>query len=213
MVHLGHARRTRPRRRAGVGGSSRSRPGWMGVQRHSEEVAAYGGWRCEASKSVAIGSGWRQGAQRTGWDRSERLRKGVEVGRVLRGGGAEGGANRSRSNPGVRRGRAMRSRRDGRVSCSGLCLTDDEERCLLDQPMALQIQCIAAVCQGLNTGSLIQHIFTAQIYDFVLPLPPEAEHDAIVRRLEAFRRILLSRGRRPARRECRVLLGQLQCAP
>lgn len=36
----------------------------------------------------------------------------------------------------------------------------------------------------LNTGSLIQHMFTSQLDQFVLPIPPRAEQDRIVSRLE-----------------------------
>lgn len=37
----------------------------------------------------------------------------------------------------------------------------------------------------LNTGSLIQHMFTSQVFDFVLPLPPIEEQREIVSRVDA----------------------------
>jgi type I restriction enzyme S subunit len=36
----------------------------------------------------------------------------------------------------------------------------------------------------LNTGSLIQHMFTSQLDQFVVPIPPRGEQDRIVRRIE-----------------------------
>lgn len=80
-----------------------------------------------------------------------------------------------------------------------VCLTGDGERCLLNQRIARLTPVIVSVrfclwlfkadvfrqyVQGLNTGSLIQHMFTSQVYDFILPLPPKDEHEAIVSRLE-----------------------------
>jgi type I restriction enzyme, S subunit len=38
---------------------------------------------------------------------------------------------------------------------------------------------------SLNTGSLIQHMFTSQIEEFALPLPPLAEQEQIASEVEA----------------------------
>lgn len=77
-----------------------------------------------------------------------------------------------------------------------VCLTGPDERCLLNQriarltPVLLGAEfCLVLfkspvfrryVDSGLNTGSLIQHIFTTQVNDFVFPLPPQEEHAPLV---------------------------------
>lgn len=82
-----------------------------------------------------------------------------------------------------------------------VCLTQDGERCLLNQrlaritPVALSPQfCLwlfkSAVFRryvedGLNTGSLIQHMFTSQVDDFALPIPPLAEQHELSRVIES----------------------------
>lgn len=76
-----------------------------------------------------------------------------------------------------------------------VCLTDADEHCLLNQriarlsPFILRPQYLLFVFKsilfrkyvdaGLNSGSLIQHMFTSQVLDFRLPIAPLAEQDAI----------------------------------
>ncbi len=75
------------------------------------------------------------------------------------------------------------------------CITSPDECCLLNQrlarltPIVVQPRFMLCVFKsawfrtfvaGLNTGSLIQHMFTSQLDDFVLPLPPFDEQSAIV---------------------------------
>jgi len=75
-----------------------------------------------------------------------------------------------------------------------ICLTSAGEACLLNQRLARITPVLLApefclflfksplfrrFVDGLNTGSLIQHMFTSQVYDFVLPLPPEAAQEQI----------------------------------
>ena len=76
-----------------------------------------------------------------------------------------------------------------------VCLTDVNEHCLLNQRLArltpvLVLPEFALVVfkstsfrrfvDGLNTGSLIQHMFTSQLARFPVPLPPLAEQRRIV---------------------------------
>jgi type I restriction enzyme S subunit len=89
-----------------------------------------------------------------------------------------------------------------------VCLTSSGERCLLNQRLA-RLTPAAGVrkfflyvfkssrfrrfVDGLNSGSLIQHIFTSQLGNFSLPFPPESEQIMIVeeidRRLAAAERL------------------------
>jgi type I restriction enzyme S subunit len=79
------------------------------------------------------------------------------------------------------------------------CLTSTGERCLLNQRIArlkpvlirpkyllcvFKSQLFRRFVNGLNTGSLIQHMFTSQLNDFVLPLPPLEEQKRIVEEAE-----------------------------
>jgi type I restriction enzyme S subunit len=110
-----------------------------------------------------------------------------------------------------------------------VCLTRDGERCLLNQRLARLSPCgvspsfafivfksrwFRTFVDGLNTGSLIQHMFTSQLENFPFPLPPvtiqhrivaevdrrlsiirevEAEVDANLKRAQALRQAVLAR--------------------
>jgi type I restriction enzyme S subunit len=80
-----------------------------------------------------------------------------------------------------------------------VCLTRSGEHCLLNQrlarltPILVTPQFMLWIFKSsrfrqfvdtLNTGSLIQHMFTSQLEDFVFPLPPMGEQDAIVDAVE-----------------------------
>ena len=80
-----------------------------------------------------------------------------------------------------------------------ICITGPAERCLLNQRIARLIPILVdehfVLClfkasgfrrfvASLNTGSLIQHMFTSQLARFVLPLPPLAEQSRIVAEIE-----------------------------
>jgi len=80
-----------------------------------------------------------------------------------------------------------------------ICLTNENEHCLLNQrigrltPFFIPPQFILWLFKsplfrqfvdGLNTGSLIQHMFTSQIAEFCFPLPPLPEQRRIVARIE-----------------------------
>ena len=80
-----------------------------------------------------------------------------------------------------------------------VCLTSSGESCLLNQRLARLTAVIIApkfmlwlfksfyfrqFVARLNTGSLIQHMFTSQLDDFVFPLPPLREQEAIVEAVE-----------------------------
>jgi hypothetical protein len=91
-------------------------------------------------------------------------------------------------------------------------LTDISERCLLNQriarftPIALSPRFWLWLFKsptfrrfveaGLNTGTLIQHMFTSQVDRFVFPLPPADESVALVTEVE---RMIDSRNRVVAR--------------
>lgn len=95
-----------------------------------------------------------------------------------------------------------------------VCLTDDGEHCLLNQRLARITPIDGASCKyllyvlkserfrrfvnGLNTGSLIQHMFTSDLADFTFPLPPKDEQCKIVaateRHLEVIERVGLQIG-------------------
>ena len=77
-----------------------------------------------------------------------------------------------------------------------VCLTDPGEHCLLNQRIAritpveplspefclllFKSPVFRRYVDTLNTGSLIQHMFTTQVFDFTFPLPPLDEHQAII---------------------------------
>jgi type I restriction enzyme, S subunit len=79
-----------------------------------------------------------------------------------------------------------------------VCITQDEEHCLLNQrlarltPILIDPRFMLIVFRSplfrecvleLNTGSLIQHMFTSQIEKFSFPLPPLAEQELIIARV------------------------------
>ncbi len=81
-----------------------------------------------------------------------------------------------------------------------VCLTDEDEHCLLNQRLARLTPALGhpryflfvfkspifrRFVDGLNSGSLIQHMFTSQLAAFVLPFPPCEEQVEIVRRVDA----------------------------
>jgi type I restriction enzyme S subunit len=76
-----------------------------------------------------------------------------------------------------------------------VCITGMGERCLLNQRLArltpllvspkfilwiLKSPHFREFVDGLNSGSLIQHMFTSQLEEYVFPLPPLAEQEAIL---------------------------------
>ena len=80
-----------------------------------------------------------------------------------------------------------------------VCVSGAGERCLLNQRIArltpvvlstrfclLQFKSplVRSYIDELNSGSLIQHMFTSQVEEFALPLPPLAEQEEIVGRIE-----------------------------
>ena len=83
-----------------------------------------------------------------------------------------------------------------------VCLTDVGERCLLNQRLAritpmngvtrqyvlyvLKSQLFRRFVSGLNTGSLIQHMFTSDLTDFTFPLPPTDEQREIIGATERY---------------------------
>jgi len=81
-----------------------------------------------------------------------------------------------------------------------ICITPKDESCLLNQRLAritplegidplyglylLKSFIFRRFVDGLNKGSLIQHMFTSQLADFCCPLPPLAEQEQIVSEVE-----------------------------
>ncbi len=81
-----------------------------------------------------------------------------------------------------------------------VCITDSDEYCLLNQRLAritllkslvslyalymLKSNVFRQFVNGLNTGSLIQHMFTSQLEGFCFPLPPITEQEQIVSEVE-----------------------------
>jgi len=81
-----------------------------------------------------------------------------------------------------------------------VCITSEGEYCLLNQRIAritplgeinriytlymLKSSTFRRFVDSLNTGSLIQHMFTSQLVDFRFPLPPLAEQEQIVAEVE-----------------------------
>ena len=80
-----------------------------------------------------------------------------------------------------------------------VCITSADDKCLLNQRLARLMPIIVqpefALCllrawrfrrfvDGLNSGSLIQHMFTSQLAEFTFPLPPLAEQFRIIAELE-----------------------------
>jgi type I restriction enzyme S subunit len=82
-----------------------------------------------------------------------------------------------------------------------VCITSRDEECLLNQRLAritplkglsssfvlymLKSFIFRHFVDGLNKGSLIQHMFTSQLENFSFPLPPLAEQQQIVSEVEA----------------------------
>jgi type I restriction enzyme S subunit len=82
-----------------------------------------------------------------------------------------------------------------------VCMTGPGEYCLLNQRLAritpvsgfgpryalylLKSSIFRRFVDGLNTGSLIQHMFTSQLNDFSCPLPPIEEQEQIVAEVES----------------------------
>ena len=82
-----------------------------------------------------------------------------------------------------------------------ICLTSQGEHCLLNQRIARLTPVIAnsryllwafksfvfrRFVTGLNTGSLIQHMFTSQLDRFALPLPPLSEQERIASEVDRY---------------------------
>ena len=80
-----------------------------------------------------------------------------------------------------------------------ICITGGDDECLLNQRLArltpvillpefvlylLKAWRFRRYVDGLNSGSLIQHMFTSQLAEFTFPLPPLAEQTRIVAEVE-----------------------------
>lgn len=107
-----------------------------------------------------------------------------------------------------------------------VCFTGPGEHCLLNQRIAritpvppltpdfclllFKSRVFRRYVDTLNTGSLIQHIFTTQIFDFAFPLPPLEEQAAI---LEAARTVLKAKNTlAQVLGESSSTLTQLECS-
>ena len=81
-----------------------------------------------------------------------------------------------------------------------VCMTAAQDRCLLNQriarltPLGVDVRfafwlfkspMFRRYVDDLNTGSLIQHMFTSQVDEFQLPVPSREEQDEIARRIES----------------------------
>jgi type I restriction enzyme S subunit len=81
-----------------------------------------------------------------------------------------------------------------------ICLTGANERCLLNQRIArlkpilieprfllwlFKTPLFRRFVDSLNTGSLIQHMFTSQLAEALLPLPPSAEQARLTDAIES----------------------------
>jgi type I restriction enzyme S subunit len=86
-----------------------------------------------------------------------------------------------------------------------ICVTPQGDRSLLNQRLArltpvgassefafwvFKSPVFRRFVDGLNTGSLIQHMFTSNIYEFVFPMPPLMEQAVLVERLDDVHRRL-----------------------
>jgi type I restriction enzyme S subunit len=113
-----------------------------------------------------------------------------------------------------------------------VCLTRPGERCLLNQRLARLTPCgfsaryalvvfksrwFRAFVDELNTGRLIQHMFSSQLERFPFPLPPLEEQDRIVaevdRRLSIVREVDANLKRARALRQAvlsRAFAGSVQ---
>jgi type I restriction enzyme, S subunit len=80
-----------------------------------------------------------------------------------------------------------------------VCVTNEGDECLLNQRLARLTPVIVPAqfalyllkawrfrrfVDGLNSGSLIQHMFTSQLAEFAFPLPPVAEQQRIIAEVE-----------------------------
>ncbi len=85
-----------------------------------------------------------------------------------------------------------------------ICMTDSDERCLLNQRLArispsvtlnpryalyvLKSPVFRRYVNGLNTGSLVQHMFTSQLESWAIPVPPLVRQQEIAAQLDGVTR-------------------------